>query len=118
MAKKYMCMSTCQAWPASWKVNTDTLPIRATAKISRVESPLPEVRHDRVAASAIATMTAVGISQPVPRAMPMAMAIGTCSQSTASKVLLVVSRKIVRSSLSTVIPSPPMNSSKFRCPAS
>ena len=73
MAKKYMCMSTCQAWPASWKVNTDTLPIRATAKISRVESPLPEVRHDRVAASAIATMTAVGISQPVPRAMPEVM---------------------------------------------
>ena len=77
MAKKYMCMSTCQAWPASWKVNTDTLPIRATAKISRVESPLPEVRHDRVAASAIAAISAVGASQPLSRIRPMASAMGT-----------------------------------------
>ena len=103
---KYMCMSACQACPASWKVIIETPLIRATAKIRRVESPLPAMRHDSVATSAIATMIVAGISQSAPRAMPMAMAIGTCSQSTASNALLVVSRKTLRSSVSTVIPIP------------
>src|SRR5262245_16279455 len=78
----------------------------ATAKIIRVESPLPLIRHDAVEASAIATMIMAGTIQPSPRARPMATAIGTCSQSTASKALLVVSRKIARSSVSMSIPNP------------
>src|SRR5215475_8327470 len=93
----------------------ETPPIKATATIRRVESSLPAERHDSVAASAIKVSTAAGISQPVPRINPIDMAIGTCSQSTASKTLLVVSRNLAKSllsallsaSLSVLIPSPP-----------
>ena len=70
-------MSICQGCPASWKANTDTSPIKATAKIRRVDSPFPEARHDAVAARAIATMRAAGTSQSVPRIMPIVTAIGT-----------------------------------------
>ncbi len=96
-------MSICQGCPASWKVNTETSPINATAKIRRVESPLPAARQDIVAAKAMATMTTVGSSQSVPRIMLMVQQIGICSQSTASNILLVVSRKVSRSLLSTVM---------------
>src|ERR1700730_16379251 len=109
-AKKYMCVSTCQGCPANWKVNTDTWPNSAMAKTRRVESAFPAARHDNVAASTITTINPAGSIQSVPRNMPMAMAIGACSQSTTSNALLVVSRKFVSSSLSIVIPSPPKNS--------
>ena len=84
-----------------------TSAINATATIRRVESPFPDMRHDTVAASAIAAMNAAGTSQSASRAMPMTRAIGTCSQSTASNILLAVSRRITRSSRSKVIPQLP-----------
>src|SRR5277367_1467633 len=102
-----MWMSTCQGYPANWKVNTDTSPISATAKTRRVESAFPAAYHDSVAASAIAAINPAGSIQSVPRIMEMTMAIGTCSQSTTSNALLVVSRKLVSSSLSIVIASSP-----------
>ena len=52
-------------------------PISATAKIRRVERPLPELAQDAVAAIAIAATNAVGASQPLSRIKPMASAIGT-----------------------------------------
>src|SRR5437764_269437 len=69
-----MCVSTCQGCPANWKVNTDTSPNSATAKIRRVESAFPAARHDNVAASAIATINPAGSIQSVPRIMPKATA--------------------------------------------
>src|SRR6476661_8121731 len=101
-----MCMSICQGCPANWKANTDTPPITVTAKIRRVESPFPDMRHDTVAASAIATMKTAGHSQSAPRNKPTVTQIGTCSQTTASNALLVVSRRISSSLLSMVISGP------------
>ncbi len=98
-----MCRSTCQACPDIWKTSVDGPPIRATATISLVESELPAVRHETVAAVAIAAIRATGSSQSAPRTMPMIMAIGTWTHSTAIKVLLVVSRNLTRSSLSMLI---------------
>ena len=92
--KKYMCMSACQACPRAGRY-IETPPIRATAKISRVESPLPAMRHDSVAASASATMTWRASANRC-RAPCRCNAIGTCSQSTASNALLVVSRKTLQ----------------------
>ena len=98
-AKKYMCESTCQACPDNWNVNTETPPISATAITRWVESPLPTLRQDKVAAAANAIIRMVGISQSVPRAMPMTAAIGTCNHSNEINALLAVSRKASRSLL-------------------
>ena len=73
-------------------------PISATPTTRLVESPLPAARHDKVAAAAKAVVRMVGISQ-APRAMPTAIAIGTCSQSSAIIALLAVSRNASRSLL-------------------
>src|SRR6266478_10236897 len=93
-------LPTCQACPDIWKTSVDGPPIRATATISLVESELPAVRHETVAAVAIAAIRATGSSQSAPRTMPTIRAIGTCTHSTAIKALLVVSRNLTRSSLS------------------
>jgi hypothetical protein len=87
-------------------VKTETPPIRATAKIRRVESLLPDARQDIVAASAMAIKRTAGMIQSAPHNRPISTAIGTWSQSTTSNALLVVSRNVARSSLSIVIPNP------------
>ncbi len=104
-----MCMSICQGLPDIWYTSTDTSPMTATPKISRVERPLPASRHDAVAAIAIMAISPAGISQSAPRIMPTTTAIGTWIQSIAVRSLLVVSRKFARSSLSMVIPGSSMS---------
>ena len=83
-----MCMSICQGCPDIWNTSTETPPISATATISCVESPLPaSAPRQPLRRSPWPAIRAVGISQSAPRIMPMAMAIGTCSQSSADQKL-------------------------------
>ncbi len=72
----------------------------------RVDGPLPSLRHDNVAATASRPMKAAGMIQSAPRAMPIAIEMGTCSQMSAINALLVVSRRASRSLLSTVMRIP------------
>ncbi|MEE7506371.1 hypothetical protein MMR14E_25775 [Methylobacterium mesophilicum] len=59
-AKKYMCMSICQGWPAKTMSRIAAMPIRASPLTMRVPAPIGSFNHRIVAVPARIAAAAIG----------------------------------------------------------